>query len=258
MNEVKGNQMHSDYAMTSYNFKKLFADTPYKLDSNGNFDQVVTGTQRDVVDYYHRFYKPANGQAFCYGPKSFVNECLDTLNNVLKDFEHDKSIREASKVSWQELNVIKSSKSKVPYPSYQDIDDYRLAQTWVLNDEHMDSRIEVMWFLLDELLMGTPEGTVAKVIANLNLGDDVFGGLEYSLQQWTFSIGVSGVNNENDVERTRQAITDKLNSIVSEGFSEDHLSAAMNKVAFKVSRKTQDSFVLCQYFLWFPHNVNAP
>jgi Zn-dependent M16 (insulinase) family peptidase len=238
MNEAKAEQMHPNQSMINYLYKTLFPDTSYGINSRGEIENIVSLTHREMVDFYNRYYKPANGQAFCYGPQSFVNDCVDKLDEVLKDFEYDAAIRGNTKVLWQNLDVIRSSKDKIPYPSYQDAIDYRLATTWVLNDQPMDSRTEVAWFLLDELMMGTPDGTVARIISNLDLGDDVIGGLESSLQQWTFTVGASGIKNEENVEFTRTAVKEKLNRLVTDGFGEEQIKAAMNKVDYKVSNVT--------------------
>mmetsp|Transcript_84075 Transcript_84075/g.126032 ORF Transcript_84075/g.126032 Transcript_84075/m.126032 type:complete len:1105 (+) Transcript_84075:100-3414(+) len=240
MNSAKASQMYPNQSMLNYIYGQLFPDNSYSINPDGVFQDIVSMTQREVVEYYNRFYKPANGQAFCYGPQSFVNDCLDKLDGVLKDFEHDKAIRGNSKVLWQNLDVIQSGKDKIPYPSYQDANDFRLATSWVLNDQPMDSRTEVAWFLLDDLLMSSPDGTVARIISNLDLGDDVIGGLESSFQQWVFTVGVTGITKEDNVEVARTAIREKLNRIVADGFGEAQLKATFNKVDYMLRDVTSD------------------
>jgi len=237
-NEAKAAEMKPHFNMRNHIYKALFKDTSYGLDALGDVGDIVSMTQREMVDFYHHFYKPANAQAFCYGSKADVNKCLDKLDETLKEFKYDKAVRESTKIPWQEFSVIQSPTEEVSYPSFQDVEDYRLATTWMINDQPLDAFTEVIWFLLEELMMGTPDGVMARIISDLDLADDLIGGLETDLQQWTFTIGLSGARNEQKIDLAIDAINDELARIVAKGFSAAHLMAAISRVDFKLRDMT--------------------
>jgi Zn-dependent M16 (insulinase) family peptidase len=233
-NEAKAAQMQPSESMFNYIYKSLFKSHPYAWNARGESQNIVSLTWEEMVQFHQRYYHPSNGQAFCYGPEDYVNECLGLLDGVLSDFEADEYIRQETVVPWENKQNLQSGLDAIPYASYEETNDFRLAQAWVLNDQHMDDRTEVAWFLIQELLIGSPVAALSKTISDLALGDDIIGGLEHTLQQWTLTLGVSGVPDSAKVTIARNAIVDKLQLISTSGFHEDAMTAAMNRVDFKL------------------------
>jgi Zn-dependent M16 (insulinase) family peptidase len=226
--------MYPATSMKNFLYKKLFPDTAYGYNAHGDTADVVSLTEAEVIAYYNEHYHPSNGQAFCHGPRDYVDQCLDLLDSVVSDFDHNIRLRENSKVGWQELHKLENPHEAVPYPSDKESIDFRYAMSWVLNDQPLDSRTEVAWFLISELLVGSPAALLSKTVADLNLGDDVIGGLDHTLQQWIFTVGVSGILDEDKVGVAQTAIRDLLLKTVEEGFDEEAMKAALNKVDMNV------------------------
>lgn len=233
-NEAKAAQMHPGVSMSNYIYRELFDEHTYALNARGEAKNIVSSTWEDIVRFHQIFYHPSNGQAYCYGPEAYINECLGLLDDVLQDFDADDKIRKDTIVEWMNKQNKRSSLDRIPYASYEDIDDFRLAESWVLNDQPMDSRTEVAWILITELLIGSPVSSLSKAIIDLDLGDDIIGGLENSLQQWTLTVGVSGVKTSDKVAIARNAIMDKLELLSQHGFNEEAMKAAMNRVDFQL------------------------
>jgi Zn-dependent M16 (insulinase) family peptidase len=221
--------------MENFLYKKLFPDNAYGFNPHGDTAEVVVLTESEVINYYAAHYHPSNGQAFCYGPRDYVDQCLDLLDSVVSVFDENIQLRVDSKVGWQELLKLENPHEAVPYPSlYHNSTDFRYAKSWVLNDQNMDSRTEVAWFLISDLLVGSPAALLSKVVADLNLGDDVIGGLDQSLQQWRFTVGVSGIADEAKVVVAQDAIRDLLLQTAEEGFKIEAMTASLNKVDMNV------------------------
>ena len=195
---------------------------------------IVELDHKQMIDFHNHFYHPSNGQAVCYGPQDFVDQCMATLDGVLKHHRHNEKIRRSTAIPWQNSKRILASMDSIPYPSISDTSDFRVANAWMLNDEPMDGRTEVAWFLIEELLIGTPAALISKVVFDLDLGDDIIGGLETTLQQWTLTIGVSGLKSASDSDTVIKTINDKLVAISSSGFNEGDLNAAINKLELRV------------------------
>ena len=218
----------------NYFYSVLFPENCYKYNSHGNAEDIVQLSHQEMIDFHQKYYHPSNGQAFCYGPQEFVNDCLAVLEPVLKDFNADPELRKATEVVWQPKDRIISDKAKIPYASIEDTNDFRIAIAWLLNDADMDAKTQVAWLLIQELLIGTRVAAISKVVADLNLGEDVIGGLDTTSRQWSLILGVSGIQQELEATTAANAIQDKLLAIVEQGFSETALNAALNKMEYKV------------------------
>lgn len=217
-------------------YRTLFPDVPYAYNHRGDFRDIVSQTQAQCIDFYYKYYHPSNAQAFCYGPQKYVNACLDELHLAVQDFDHNSAIRKGSEIQWQEIiRVQKSEIESLPYPSQEDDFDFRTATTWVLNEEHMDDVVEVALHLLEDLLVGSHTAAISEKLFSMNVADDVFGGLDSTLQQWTFTLGVSGAHNSQAAARSRQAISDELVKIAENGFGEDIMKAALESLDLRVS-----------------------
>jgi presequence protease len=226
--------MNPQDTMVSQVYKNLFPDHIYSRDPQGDASEIVTLTFEEVVNYYNSYYHPSNGQAYCYGKQEFIDSCLKELEPVLEEYEYNDGVRRHSNVEWQEMTQLSSEKQSIGYPSWQDKVDYRSMVAWVLNDEPMDLRTEVSWHLLYDLLAGSSSAPIPKAIVELNLGDDVVTFFDSTLQQWVMALGVSGIVSQDKVETARSTIEGKLKNIVNNGFDQNALRAALNKMEFKV------------------------
>jgi Zn-dependent M16 (insulinase) family peptidase len=84
--------------------------------------------------------------------------------------------------------------------------------------------------------VGTTTSKLEKALKDSGLGDSVLGdGIEFWLQQWTFHVGMQGIDNQEDVKAVTQVIMDTLDQIVFAGFNNDDVDSAMNTVEFSVS-----------------------
>jgi len=231
--DAKADQMDPQEVMIKQIYSNLFADHVYSKNPKGDAASVVTMTYEELTEYYNTYYHPSNGQAFCYGRQDFIDTCLDEMHLVLQEYDYKESIRKHSKVDWQDLTKIDKEIKKIAYPDYQEKVDYRSILAWVLNEQPMDLRTEVAWFLIYELLAGSTTAPVAKIIFELDLGSDIVTYFQHSLQQWVMALGVSGIVSEEQVEIANDKIMQELEEIVSNGFSNSAIQAALHKMEFE-------------------------
>lgn len=254
---AKAAQMDPQEVMINQIYRNLFTDHVYSKNPKGEAAEVVTMTYQEVVDYYDKYYHPSNGQAFCYGKQEFIDVCLDELNAVLDGYEFDESVRDRSRVKWQDLTNFDKEIKQIGYPDYQERVDYRSIIAWVLNEQPMDLRTEVAWHLIFELLAGSTTAPVSKIILDFNLGSDIVTSFERSLQQWVLVLGVSGIVSENDVHKVNDKIMQELGNIVSNAFDPNALQAAMHKLEFKFrDMSSTDKPVGAKYFTDILHHWN--
>lgn len=234
MSEMKGVYSDPDELMARYAQKNLFPKTSYRFDSGGDPPKIPTLSHNDFVAFYNKFYHPSNAQIFLYGPIEDVRDGMDQAHSYLTQYEHRSDIRQESRVEWQELELESPVRVSMPYQTSNQ-DDHRVVITWLVNDRALDSKTEIAWFIVNELLVGTPTSRLEKALKDSGLGDNVIGdGIEFWLQQWTFSVGLQGVSTKAEVDSVNQLIMDTLDTIVVTGFTEDEVVSAMNTVEFSV------------------------
>ncbi len=222
--------MNPDSAHEDYVYNKVFDGHPYQHMQRGDFRDVVTLTHTKIKNFYTKYYHPSNGNAFCFGPQDFVDECMNLMEPYLSQYEADDKIRKASDVGWMEFSTIKSLKESVAYASYQDMNDFRFAVSYVLNDQSMDDRTKMAWFIIEDLLLGSSAALVPRVVVEDELGDDTFGGLQSHLRQWVLTVGVSGVPSEEKVEEARISVQLRIFKAISDGFDADAIKGTLNKL----------------------------
>lgn len=222
--------MNPELAHEDYVYKTLFKGHEYSFMPKGDFREIVTLTKTKVMDFYSKYYHPSNGQAFCFGPQDFVTECMNLMDPYLSQYSVNHKIRKESEIAWLDLDKIKSIKDSVPYPSFQDANDFRVAISYVLNDQPLDMRSQMAWFIITDLLLGSPSAAIQRLVADQNLGNDAIGGLQSHLRQWVLTIGISGVPSEEKVDEARIRLQQSVVRAISDGFPEDALKGTLNKL----------------------------
>ena len=240
VNEAKVSQMNPGLAHDDYVYKTLFKGHPYSFMQKGDFRDVVTLTETKVKDFYTKHYHPSNGKAFCFGPQEFVDECMNLMDPYLSEYSSNDKLHKASDVGWVELDKIKSIKDSVPYASYQDTNDFRIAISYILNDQPLDARTQMAWHIITDLLLGSPAAVIPRAVADQNLGDDAVGGLQSHLRQWVLTIGIAGVPSEEKVDEARIRLQQSIITAITDGFAEDALKGTLNKLDMQFREQSSD------------------
>jgi Zn-dependent M16 (insulinase) family peptidase len=233
LNEMKGAYSDPDELMQWYAQQSLFPDTSYRFDSGGNPSTIPTLNYSDFVDFYKKFYHPTNAQIFLYGPLEHVEDGLKQAHAYLEQYDARSDIRQESRVKWQEFAFKDPVRVRKPYQSSDN--DYRVMISWLVNDRALDSKTEIAWFVINELLIGAPTSRLQKELQDSGYGDSVIGdGIEFMKQQWSFHVGLQGIETEENVALVSQLIMDTLDEIVMTGFGMGEVASAMNTVEFSL------------------------
>jgi len=240
INEAKAAQMNPDSAHEDYVYRTIFKGHPYEYMQKGDFRDIVTLTRTKMKDYYSKYYHPSNGQALCFGPQDFVTECMNLLEPYLSEFDANDHIRKSTEVGWVNLDSIQSIKDSVAYASYQDSNDYRLAVSYVLNDQPIDARTKMAWFIIEDLLLGSSAALIPREIADSSLGDDAIGGLQSHLRQWVLTVGVAGVPTEDKVEMARIQLQKRIVNAAENGFDDEAMKGTLNKLEMRFRDQSAD------------------
>lgn len=84
-------------------------------------------------------------------------------------------------------------------------------------------------------MIGTPTSRIREKLQDSGYGDSVIGeGIDFMKQQWSFHVGLQGIETETNVALVSQLIMDTLDEIVMTGFGMDEVASAMNRVEFSL------------------------
>jgi Zn-dependent M16 (insulinase) family peptidase len=162
-----------------------------------------------------------------------VEDGLKQANAYLEQYNARSDIRQGSRVEWQEFEFKDPVLVRKPYHSSDG--NYRVMISWLVNDRALSSKTEIAWFVINELLIGTPTSRLRKELQDSGYGGSVIGkGIDFMKQQWSFHVGLQGIETTTNVVLAPQLIMDTLDEIVITGFGMDEVASAMNRVEFSL------------------------
>jgi Zn-dependent M16 (insulinase) family peptidase len=193
-------------------------------------------TQEELNNFYNTFYHPSNAQVFYYGTITSANNLLTQLDEYVQNYDARPDIREQSKIDLQPLIDVQPKLQRVPYAADEQETDHQILLTWLVSkDGKMDDEFQrenrLAYTVLDELLMSEPNGVLFKALQESGLGSGIEGGVDNSIQQWTFDVHLSNVE-EGNVQAVQDVVMNTLQKVVKDGFDEQDIDSAMNTVEF--------------------------
>ena len=246
-NEMKGVYSSPDSLLGRESQRVIFPDNTYGVDSGGDPRVIPDLSFEQFREFHGKYYSPTNSRIFFYGDDD-VTDRLNFLDSYLCDFEmseeEQKRLKEDSKIAWQRKRFSKPSREVHSYPSSQDGEQTHMVNVnWLMNDERVDEEESLALSVLDHLMLGTSSSILQKTLTESNLGTSVVGGgMSDELLQATFSIGLKGVANGEDVQKAEDLIHETLQKIAEEGFPEDAIAAAINTIEFSMREFNTGSF----------------
>jgi hypothetical protein len=228
-NEMKGAYASPDHLVSRYSEQGLFPDTAYGLDSGGDPEVMPNLTHTQFVDFHTTYYHPSNARAYFYGDDD-PEERLRILDVYFSEYDRQPvdsalSLQPARSQPWR---LVK------PYPvGEEQTPKSMVTVTWLL-PENTDPTLTLALNILSHALVGTPASPLRKALIDSGLGEDVIGdGVDDSVRQLYFSVGLKGVASEN-VDRVEALILDTLNGIADQGLDADTIEASVNTVEFQL------------------------
>ncbi len=235
--EMKGAYSDPEGLIDRISQTLLFPDNSYKFDSGGDPAVIPTLTREEFVSFYKKYYHPTNSRLFVAGDESDVYHALSQADRYMSPMGYNPESRKDSAITYQKRTFKKPVHERRPYAAAPGEGDsgYMLCITWLLNTQPTTSMMQLAWIVLDSLLLGKPSSPLTKALEDSNLGESTIGGgLDDSLLQATFSIGMKGLKEREDVDVLERLIMETLQRLDSEGFSEDDIASSMNTIEFSL------------------------
>ena len=254
--EMKGVFSDPESLLSTYTDKYLFPDNTYSYTSGGDPEFIPTLTQKEFSDFHKKYYHPTNSQTFISGTLEDIEKSMKLIDSeYLSKFDVNPNVKEESQISYQKKKFANQLNQSRPYAVSEEKDNegqHLLSITWLLNDSIMKPLLEISFYVLDYLLVGTKSAPLYKKLIDSGLGSNIIGnGLSVGLLQSTFCIGMEGVRKGN-VADLEYKILGVLSEIEQDGFSDDDIKAALNSIEFQVSH----SYII-SFFKNKPKKINS-
>jgi Zn-dependent M16 (insulinase) family peptidase len=235
--EMKGAYSDPEGLIDRISQTLLFPDNSYRFDSGGDPAIIPTLTREEFVSFYKKYYHPTNSRLFVAGDESDVYHALSAADRYMSPMGYNPDSRKDSAIVYQKRTFRKPVSERRPYAAAPGEGDsgFMLCITWLLNTQPTSSMMQLAWIVLDNLLLGKPSSPLTKALEDSNLGESTIGGgLDDTLLQSTFSIGMKGLKKREDVNVLEGLIMNTLHKLDSDGFSEDEIASSMNTVEFSL------------------------
>ncbi len=237
-NEMKGAGLSADRCVWQATQEILFPDTPYKWDSGGVPDAIVSLTYQEFCQFHTENYHPSRALIWMSGNDPEERR-LQTIAAYLDEYGPTKVAPiKIPLQKWQK----KMKRVQQKYPSTLSEKKQVIAtKTWVLPEAFtVSSQIELS--VLEYLLVGTSTAVLRKALIDSGLGDDLAGGgMEFDMRQKSFSVGLRGIHLK-DAGKVFAVISETLAKLAHTGFSSDIVRAAITSIEFNLREQNSGSF----------------
>jgi len=230
-NEMKGAFSSPESILDKEILSSLFPDTTYGFESGGDPDDIPDLTQEAFLDFHRKYYHPANSYIFLYGDIDILEKLEFLDREYLSRFD---KIELNSEVELQKLFSHKVEKV-IDYPisPNEQVQDKTFLSLNYIVGQATDPEDVLAFQILEHLLLRTPAAPLKKALLDAELGKDVMSIFSDSILQPTFSIIVSG-SNEDQKDKFEQLVYQTLEKLVAEGLDKKLIEASINLMEFKL------------------------
>ena len=228
--EMLGEMAEHEFVLSSLSTKPLFGDSPYQHESGGDGREICRLTYQEYKDAYSRFYVPANMTLFLYGDMD-IWEKLSFLDREYLACR-EGGVRTERILPARRWSIPR--KAVASSPAEAGDEGASVMVSWLLGDNAKAGESTLLSLMVD-LLLGSSGCPLYKAIAESDLGTDLSSesGMSSSYRDLVFSAGSSGAREE-DAERIEEHIISSLRKIVSDGFGERAIEAAIRRMEFSL------------------------
>ncbi len=243
--EMKGAYSDPEDLLGRITQSLLFPDNPYFFDSGGDPAVIPTLTRGDFIAFYKKYYHPTNSRIFVAGEESDVYHAMSTVDRYITPMGYNPDSRNDSVINYQPKIFQEPVRERKPFAAAaavsggddgdKESEGHMLCVTWLLNTEPFSQMMELAWIVLDSLLLGKSSSPLRKALEDSGLGEAIIGGgLDDSLLQATFAIGMKGIKSQDDLVALEELIMDTLLKLGSDGFNGDEIASTMNLIEFSL------------------------
>jgi Zn-dependent M16 (insulinase) family peptidase len=230
LNEMRGAFSDLDAQVERESIARLFPAGTYGHDAGGEPDCIPDLTQAAFAAYYARRYQPANAHFFLYG-----NIPLEDKLRFL-----DERLGDVTPAASAPPVIVRQSPWRRPRRqqvwlggALDDASGGSAAATlgWLLGDLR-DPDTDVLWELLDRLLLGDDAAPLRRRLLESGIGDDLTcWGYSSDALQTTFQVGLKG-DGAMPGSRFESTVLGALREIAATGFTRERIHDALRQLEY--------------------------
>ncbi len=228
-NEMKGTYSSPDTILGEEAKKSLFPDTLYAHSSGGDPKYILDLNYDEFEEFHKLYYHPTNAYFFAWGDDDEEIR-LKKINEVISQFDEitvDSSIKAQEKFDSPrkveaKFEVSKNDKSNRGHA----------LVSWLLTPVY-ERENNMLFHILDHILMGLPGSSLRKALIDSGLAEDARGGLGNTLIQMYYSAGLRSIELGKE-EQMLDIIMDTLKKLVDNGVEQKSIDAAINSIEFRL------------------------
>ncbi|XP_070385393.1 presequence protease, mitochondrial isoform X1 [Dermacentor albipictus] len=246
-NEMKGVFSNSSNDFNQAIVNKLCPSGVYGHVSGGHPLSIPDLTWEQLKEFHDKHYHPSNARFLTYGdfPLEKTLSLIDEL--ALSKFEKiDSNHVIPSEPRWKEPRM--ETMTCVPDPLAANPEKQStVAVTYAMNDI-TDTQESFAMSILSHLLVNGPNSPFYKNLLQAGIGADYTPSLGYdaNLKEAFFSVGLHGVSKA-DISKVTDIINQTFDEVISAGFSQERIDAALHSVELNLKHQTSNFGLLLNY-----------
>ena len=245
-NEMKGAMTSPDTIVLNHINKYLYKDSPYEYVSGGDPKEIVKLSYDEFIDYYKRFYHPANAQIFYYGDMD-IEKYLENLDREYLCHYEKRQVD-------PDLSVKENHYDRVIYVNFQSNDESE-EKTYLtysfLTNESKDLKAQLTNSLLSIVLFNSDSSNISQRIYEEIKPQSFYARTGYGSRS-SIQITAQGTSEKN-LDKFVEIIEDEIEKY-SQGLPKDSLKAALSLFDFSQRDQVNQASRGLEYILM--HNLD--
>lgn len=238
-NEMKGAYSDPERMIANYAYEMLYPDTIYSVEAGGDPNEIPNLTYDEFKNFHATYYHPSNAKIMFYGNGN-TDKHLAFAAEYLDQFEY-KEVN--NKIAFQKEfeNPVQKEFSYPAEKSENNDKEFMAVSNWVFIDK-LEEIERLALFILHYIIIISEASPMRKALLESGLGEEIIGdGLDMSMQQIIYSIGMKGLTYEN-CEKCNELIQNTF-AQMAENLDVKLLESAINTIEFKLREEDSDNGV---------------
>lgn len=237
-NEMKGAYSSADDVLETAIMNSLYPHTTYGVESGGDPEVIPELSYEEFLAFHRKFYHPSNCYIYLYGDMDMAEKLEFIDSHYLSAFEALQVDSEIGKETWeneasqQATASVKTIVKEYPLNEGEPADENTYFSLNHSVGDSTDNELCMAFEILDYALCSAPGAPLKQALVDRGIGKDVYSVWEGGIRQPYFSVIAKGTTLDKQ-EIFLETIEEVLRKIVTEGFDEKALRAALNYYEFK-------------------------
>ena len=208
----------------------MLPDTPYRFVNGGSPPAIAKMTLDELKEEHKKYYSPSNALFFHYGSID-IDRIFEHVNSFLENIERTDVVFPVEKLIQPKWTEPKRIECEGPMETMGD-DNKQIKSTisWLVGDISNEQLYYDLFIISSLISDGCASPLYQKLIKSQIANDFLMNGVDSSAKNMTFSVGVSGLDEEG-IQQFYDIVMGTLQEIVDgDIFTEERIESALNSI----------------------------